>query len=376
VARCSYAVALSGFLTKRTGTFSQHKRRFFVLREGTLLWYKTERDVTPTGFCHLSEAASICEHPRPSQPRRATSKEALNAPPAQGAPLSPPSSQKAAADELDSASSLASSVEPPLVRTSSEHARGAALAIHARKDYVLWADDSSERDKWLRALRHNATFPPLPGLAPPTPSGGTAMGKETKEKHSLLSSLVLGAEKKMIGRAVTTDLGKKLLREYCLPETFSVLQAMRDMASLDPAMPPRYGAFIEDTMLKMAVKVMLLYQHGRIGTRDFDAAVSLVDRLAVDLVAKYDATITPPDYCDLRDPEHRQLATVFTAINAELKLLLKDHMSEKNLSALSQVVSYLGSPASMSRFTGEPACFEELGKMVAGLRKMYQLDGT
>jgi hypothetical protein len=192
---------------------------------------------------------------------------------------------------------------------------------------------------------------------------------------------------------------------------------------------------------------MLLYQHGRIGTRDFDAAVSLVDRLAVDLVAKYDATITPPDYCDLRDSEHRQLATVFTAINAEvcpldtglrtradrtrsasahtarphahsapahtqrvrrrarvamasmdsssccsritltyvlcavcytgqLKMLLKDHMSEKNLSALSQVVGYLGSPASMSRFTGEPACFEELGKMVAGLRKMYQLDGT
>ena len=67
----------------------------------------------------------------------------------------------------------------------------------------------------------------------------------------MLSNLAFKAEKKMVGRAVTSDLGKKLLREYCLPETFILLQAMRDMASLDPAMPPKHGAKIEDTILKM-----------------------------------------------------------------------------------------------------------------------------
>ena len=113
----------------------------------------------------------------------------------------------------------------------------------------------------------------------------------------MLSSLALRVEKRMIGRAVTTDLGKKLLKEYVqvsrqgspssqaakrpltlpLPfpslqdETFIILQAMRGLASLDPRNPPKYGAKVEETILKTAVKVVLLYQHNRINARDFDA---------------------------------------------------------------------------------------------------------
>lgn len=33
----------------------------------------------------------------------------------------------------------------------------------------------------------------------------------------MLGSLALRAEKHMVGRAVTSDIGKKLLREYCAP---------------------------------------------------------------------------------------------------------------------------------------------------------------
>ena len=43
------------------------------------------------------------------------------------------------------------------------------------------------------------------------------------------------------------------------------------MASLDPRNPPKYGAKVEETILKTAVKVVLLYQHNRINARDFDA---------------------------------------------------------------------------------------------------------
>ena len=38
----------------------------------------------------------------------------------------------------------------------------------------------------------------------------------------------------MAGRAVTSDLGKKLLREYCLPETFVLLQARRGSSENSP----------------------------------------------------------------------------------------------------------------------------------------------
>ena len=73
----------------------------------------------------------------------------------------------------------------------------------------------------------------------------------------MLGSLALRAEKRMVGRAVTSDLGKKLLREYCLPETFVMLEALRELASKDPTLPPRTGQQIENTILKMAVKVAL-----------------------------------------------------------------------------------------------------------------------
>ena len=50
------------------------------------------------------------------------------------------------------------------------------------------------------------------------------------------------------------------------------------------------------------------------------------------------------------------------------QVLLSPHISEKNVAALSEVVLYLGAPRSMSRFTSEPSCFLELGKMAEALR--------
>ena len=249
----------SGFLLKRSGVFSQLNRRFFVLKEGTLLWYKTERDAAPAGFCHLCEARSITQHPQPQGERAGSVKL-----------------EKASkTDDLGGLRRTSSEVAPkPDGKAAAKAGKAdgsAALMVRALKDYVLHADDASERDKWLRALTHNRHYPPLAGLAPPTQSvmltpsgkqadgahaagGGASKAQAKAEKRSMLSNLAFKAEKKMVGRAVTSDLGKKLLREYCLPETFTLLQALRDMASLDPAVPPKHGARIEDTILKMCAR--------------------------------------------------------------------------------------------------------------------------
>ena len=119
---------------------------------------------------------------------------------------------------------------------------------------------------------------------------------------------------------------------------------------------------------------MLLHQHGRLASRDFEPATRLVDQLAVDFVRKYDAVRQPPAYTDTHDPRHELIATVLKALNAELKLMLQAHMSEKNLVALSEVIAYFGAPASMERFTSEPGCLAELGKMAESLRQMYALE--
>lgn len=99
---------MSGFLVKKTGTFSNYKRRFFVLRGGTLLWYKSEKDTTPTGFAHLADA-TVAE-----------------------------------------------------ARSSTKEGYHFSLSSQG-KTYALQTDDASDRDRWLRALRHNKSVPAVEG---------------------------------------------------------------------------------------------------------------------------------------------------------------------------------------------------------------------
>ena len=401
---------LSGFLLKKSGVFSGQRKRYFVLKEGTLLWYKSERDRTPAGFCHLCDCASIEEYRRSDNSgssarsglvrrisRHASSSDGSGSgamPGLVGRLSRHASSRRSSSDDVLDDGRV--DPLPPNEGSAGESSieEACPFRLRAHKDYILWADDVYDRDKWIRALQHNKDYPPLTGIGGSSRSSdSTAGGASSRRsdtgvgggrgaaslqpsgpsKRSMLGSLALKAEKKLVGRAVTSDLGKKLLREYCLPDTFVLLQAMRDVASIDPAMPPKHGAKVEDTILKMACKVVLLYRHSILTPRDFDAAAGLVDTIAVDIVRKYDAVCRSP-YADLFDEDHERMAVHMRALSAELKLLLSPHVTPKNVSALVDVVEYFGAPLNMARFLKEQRCLGELAKMANALRKMYGLD--
>ena len=359
-------VALSGFLMKKSGAFSGLKRRFCVLNGGTLIWFKSETDTsTPAGYVHLRECSVITEQAGPKSPRAST--------------------------------------------RSSDGNPTHGFVVKSIKEYLLWADDESERDKWLRALRHNRNMPPLDALSGAQPvtarrpswymlplgplgsqptdvdvraslSSASSSRREEEPagspkggKRSILGNVALRMEKKMVGRAVTSDIGKKLLREYCLPETFVLLQALRDLASRDPKMPPKAGQKVEETILRMAVKVALLHQHGRLAPQDFQPIVTLVDHLCISCVRKYDVTRKPP-HSDVHDPDHEIFGRKMTNLAAAMGTLLEGHVSDKNVGALKDVIDYLGSPANLSRFLSVPACTAELAKISETLRLIYRLE--
>ena len=220
------ATERSGFMQKKSGTLSGFKRRYFVLPpSGTLLWYKSEKDKAPTGFVHLADAEIV----EPEGPALAK---------------------------------LAGNLK---------NVAGSPLLVRGHKDYLLVADDDSERAAWLRALRQNARLPPMAGLkggeaAAPAEGSSPATAAKTA-KRSMLGGVVLRAEKRMASRAITSDLGKKLLREFCLPETFTLLEALRNLAGHDATLPPKSGALFENTILRIAVKLVLLIQHDTLGPR-------------------------------------------------------------------------------------------------------------
>ena len=49
----------SARLTAATRASDSLRRRFFVLREGTLLWFKSEADELPLGYLHLNQCAIL-----------------------------------------------------------------------------------------------------------------------------------------------------------------------------------------------------------------------------------------------------------------------------------------------------------------------------
>jgi len=297
----------AGFLMKRSGAFSKTKQRFFVLRGGTLLWYASEaaQDSAPTGYVNIARCT-----------------------------LTP--------ETLPTSLTLKGPV----------------------KEYLLTCSDSAERAGWVRALQRHWDRPPLSeverlGVEPPT--------KEAKK--SALSSLALRAEKKIVSRAVTSDVGKKLLREYCLPETFVLLTALRGLIGKDA--DPKTGRRLEDTILRFAVKVVLLYHHARLRPSDFDSVVVIADALCVDVVRKYDSLRRGPN--DPLDANHTRLSARVVKCETELVQLLEPHVSPKNIAALREVTGYLANATTLGRITSEPALQPELTVMVQALRTMYKL---
>ena len=149
-----------------------------------------------------------------------------------------------------------------------------------------------ERTAWLRVLRHNSSLPPLAGLdgaaelsdrASDGGGGGAdakgagAEGKKLQKGRSRLGNMALRAEDYMVTRAVTSELGKKLLREYCIPETFQLLDALKELVGKDPLLPPKTGQQIENTILRVAVKLTLQFQHKQLTPRHFDRLTTMAD---------------------------------------------------------------------------------------------------
>ena len=79
--------------------------------------------------------------------------------------------------------------------------------------------------------------------------------KKERSGKGMVADLRLKAQKRVSSRAITSDLGKKLLKEFCAPETFVLLAAVQDLSSKDPK--DKCEVHIENTILRLATKVAL-----------------------------------------------------------------------------------------------------------------------
>ena len=258
----------SGFLIKKSGMLSGLHRRFFMLQYGTLFWYRSETDDEPAGLCNLRDV------------------------------------------RIGVQASLGSSGRP-------------ALTLRGRKEIVLIADDEQERDAWLRALRHNQSQPPF-GLPPSSSVGKADRRTQGKQGSQGNSSLPARLKEQMVCMAVTSELGKRFLKEYCVPETFALLQALRRLANADETLPTQSGRRYENTILRIAVKVAMLHRNRAFTLADKPAV------LAVEAAADAACIALLQAHRLLRSPTAEAKAAVEVTPTAEATLIAETTLTPED----------------------------------------------
>ena len=315
-----------GYLKKKSGAFSAVHRRWFVLRGGTLLWFTNEAaaqaDNSAQGWVHLRDSSTV-------------------------------------------------SAEQPLAK---KHG-GYPFNVRAHKDYVLVAETVSERDAWVEALVRSASLPPLTGLDKTAQQARAAQQAVSGKKGGGNGKRALiRAKTSVLSRAVTSNVGKKLLREFCTPETFTLLDACRGLAAKDSALPASAGQAFENALLRGAVTVGLLLRHGVLLACDLDFTSRLASGICVGLVQKFDAVAASGSGgVDQGDPNHEDLCRRVSKFDAELATQLGPHMAAKHLAKLRRVIGHFGDPQALGRIMTAPALAADLWAIVSTLRVMYSL---
>jgi len=315
-----------GYLSRRTGVFSYPRKRFYILRDGTLACWKSEADIA--GAPQEADTTAGCR-----------------------------------------ISMLATGL-------------GFSLSI-AGKDCVLMTESEEDCRQWVEALqKHAAAHMKRTGAAGSPRETSSKLrssvrqsvsepGKERFSMRQQMGNLALRAEKKIAGKAITTDFGKKLLREYCVDETFILLDALRELATRDPDAGSKIGLQLENNVLRLAVKAVLLFQHERLKLSDFRRTVAWVDHICLETIRKYNATRRDP-HVDPVDPMHDRLVEQVRVLEAELVSKLSGHIKEKNLDALRFVINFFCEPGRVERFLTDPVFAEPMKTIATNLIELYK----
>ena len=183
---------MSGVLTKKTGPLKRAAKRYCVIDGGTMSWYKSEADLTsPVGYVTLADCTIAV----------------------------PSAAGKKGADP-----------------------RAFSVVVDG-KPIDFEAETADACRAWAAALQHHMGMQAADGfgVAEPSqssdmrssdvePSAPKAKAKKEKSGKGMVADLRLRAQKRVASKAITSDLGKKLLKEFCAPETFVLLAAVQAIA--------------------------------------------------------------------------------------------------------------------------------------------------
>jgi len=187
------------------------------------------------------------------------------------------------------------------------------------KDQLICFDSDSERSEWLTALKTNL-------------DKDVGKGDATKSKKT--QSVAMRLKKGAASSVATSSAGKGLIKEFLGKDGISLLDLIKQVVTNYEG--KKKATEIEDNIIRVAVKVILLWQNKDITNANIASTVPKVKAVWSDII----------DFCEMSfayDPPKikasgEDLIVCFTN-------LLKDYVTDNTLTRLKATITYITTQA-------------------------------
>jgi len=209
--------------------------------------------------------------------------------------------------------------------------------------------------------------------APALPSEGRSKAKAQeappeKSKLGMFGKMAFKAERKLVSGAVSSDMGKRALKNYLKPETFEIMDSLRIIMDSDTALPHGTGSRITTILLKIGSKIALLVQHKLLQPADFRQVIFAADSVSDAVVRKYDLHRGPP-FRDTGDPDHARFVEKLREIDTTVVRLLTPYVSAKTTGSVTEIIGYF-TPRCIDRILTDDSCKPHIAAIANRLRLM------
>jgi len=211
-----------------------------------------------------------------------------------------------------------------------------ALQLNTKEDLISWTAA-------LKSQLQSKVSTPPPLRQKSTP--GKSL-KDSKEKNSSKGELKRGgsvfrAQKNIAQVVFTSDLGKKIMREFASESSIVVLDLAKKFVEKN------YGSDkadrVEKTLMKTAVKVAMLYKGGIL-------SADTLQGLRLPILRVWNSFIDQENTFS-RDLE--ACSRLFSLLRADVRNALDQTISEKNLSRIDDLFAFLGAKETLLKMFGE-----------------------
>jgi hypothetical protein len=202
------------------------------------------------------------------------------------------------------------------VESTDEHKKKFAIKITLGSDETLISFDSeAERAEWLSALKANT-------------DKEVGFGDKAKSKKTQSAAMRI---KKAAGSSVaTSSAGKGLIKEFLGKDGIKLIDLIKQVITIHEG--KKKAAEVESNIIRVAVKVILLWQNKDITNNDIASTVPKVKAVWSDII----------DFCEMSfayDPPKikssgEELTTCF-------KNMLKDFVTDNTLERMASTISYI-----------------------------------